>query len=138
MFVTAFYAVLSGDGGTLTWANAGHNLPLIRRRATGEIEQLTKGGMALGVSRGLHLDEHAATLSPGDVLVLYTDGVTEALSPQGTLYESQRLWLAVLEARASSAQEMLDAIDQSVRAHMGTAFASDDLTLIVARRMDQE
>jgi serine phosphatase RsbU (regulator of sigma subunit) len=136
MFVTAFYAVLSSQDGQITWANAGHNLPLILHNNAHQIEQLPKGGMALGVSRRLELEEHTSTLAPGDFLVLYTDGVTEAQSPQGIMYEGQRLQQTVLQAQTQSAAAMLDAIDNAVRAHVDTAPASDDLTLIVARRLD--
>jgi sigma-B regulation protein RsbU (phosphoserine phosphatase) len=135
MFVTAFYAVLSRHDGHVVWANAGHNLPLILYTNTRQIEQLPKGGMALGVSPGLQLEEHTSTLTPGDFLVFYTDGVTEAQSPQGTMYGNYRLQQTILETQATSASDMLDAIDNSVRTHVGTAPAFDDLTLIVTRRL---
>ncbi len=134
MFVTVFYAVLSLETGELAYANGGHNLPLLLRSRTGELEQLSKGGMALGVLEGAQLEEHAVSLEPGDSLILYTDGVTEAFSPEGDMYSEERLWATVQAAASRSAQAMLDGIDDSVVAFIGDAALSDDRTLVVLRR----
>jgi sigma-B regulation protein RsbU (phosphoserine phosphatase) len=136
MFVTAVYAVLSLDTGRLTYANAGHNLPLLLRSGTGELEWLSKGGMALGVLEGVRLEEHAISLEPGDSLVFYTDGVTEAFSPGGDIYGEERLRATLWAAKSGSAQAVLDAIDASVVAFAGDAPPSDDRTLMVLRRME--
>jgi serine phosphatase RsbU (regulator of sigma subunit) len=134
MFVTAIYAVLSLETGELTYANAGHNLPLLFRPGTGELERLRKGGMALGVLAGVRPEEHVVTLEPGDCLVFYTDGITEAFSPQGDMYGEERLRMTIQAVGGNSAQAMLDAIDDSVIAFIGDATPSDDRTLVVLRR----
>jgi sigma-B regulation protein RsbU (phosphoserine phosphatase) len=134
MFVTAVYAILSLETGELVYANAGHNLPLLLRSRTGELERLGKGGMALGVLEGTRLEERSVSLGPGDDLIFYTDGVTEAFSPQDDIYGEERLRATIQAAAGSSAQALLDGIDDSVSAFVGDTPPSDDLTLMVLRR----
>ena len=134
MFVTLFYAILSLETGELTYANAGHNLPLLLRSGTGKLEQLAKGEMALGVLEGVRHEEHVTSLEPGDYLIFYTDGVTEAFSPEGETYDEERLQAIIHAAAGNSAQEMLDGIDDSVTAFIGDAAPSDDRTTMVLRR----
>jgi serine phosphatase RsbU (regulator of sigma subunit) len=133
MFVTAAYAVLCLESGQLTYANAGHCLPLLHS-CTGQLRRLPKGGMALGVVAGLSFEDHTAELAQGDRLVLYSDGVTEAFSPQGDMYGEDRLH-QVLESNTScSAQTVLDAILTSVYGFTHNAPLTDDLTLLVLHR----
>jgi len=138
MFVTAFYAVLSLDTGELAYANAGHNLPLLLRSHTRELERLRKGGMALGVLEGVRLEEYVVSLEPGDFVIFYTDGITEAFSPEDDIYGEERLWATIQAADqatdGNSAQAMLDAIDDSVAAFADDTPPSDDRTLVVLRR----
>ena len=134
MFVTIVYAILSLDTGELAYANAGHNLPLVLRPDAQRLERLNKGGMALGVLAGVQLEEHVVSLAPGDSVVFYTDGITEAFSPQGDIYGEERLHVTV-QAADGSAQAILDAIATSVVAFAGDAAPSDDRTLMVLRRL---
>jgi serine phosphatase RsbU (regulator of sigma subunit) len=134
MFVTAIYAVLSLETGELTYANAGHNLPFLLRARTWELEQLEKGGMALGVLEGVRVVEHAVFLEPGDSLIFYTDGITEAFSPGDEIYGEERLRVAIQDASAASAQAVLAAIDASVDTFIADATPSDDRTLMILRR----
>jgi len=134
MFVTAIYAVLSLETGELAYANAGHNLPLLLQSGTRGLKHLKKGGMALGVLEGVRLEEHIVSLEPGDNLIFYTDGITEAFSPEDDIYGEERLRATVQAADTSSAQAMLDAIDESVIAFAGDAPPSDDRTIMVIRR----
>ena len=134
MFVTLFYAILSLETAELTYANAGHNLPLLLRSGAGKLEQLAKGEMALGVLEGVRHAEHVTSLEPGDYLILYTDGITEAFSPEGKTYDEERLQATIHAAAGNSAQEMLDSIDDSVTAFIGDAALSDDRTTMVLRR----
>ena len=83
MFVTAVYGVLLLDTGEFTFANAGHNPPLWRQQEKGLIERLTRTGMALGVVEGAEIEQRTIQLAMGDSLFLYTDGLTEASSPDG-------------------------------------------------------
>jgi serine phosphatase RsbU (regulator of sigma subunit) len=137
MFVTAAYAVLCTETGAVTYANAGHCLPLHVSR-TGRVKRLPKGDMALGVVAGLRLAEHSTTLEPGDSLVLYTDGVTEAFSPAGDLFGVERLQEVLRRADNYSAQSVLEAVLSSVHAFSDHAPATDDLTLVILRRTAQE
>jgi len=134
MFVTATYATLSLETGELAYANAGHNPPLLLRSRTQELERLCKGGMALGVLEGTQLEEHVVSLEPGDYLIFYTDGITEAFSPQEDIYGEERLRMTIQAADGNSAQAMLDAIDHSVIGFAGDTPPSDDRTLMVLRR----
>ncbi len=138
MFVTAVYATVSLETGELVYANAGHNLPLLLKTRTGELEQLRKGGMALGVLEGIRIQEHRILLNPGDYVIFYTDGITEAFTSEGgepvESYGEERLWATVKAANGSSAQAMLEAIESSVDAFVGDTPPSDDRTIMILRR----
>lgn len=145
MFVTIFYAVLDLDTGDLEFANAGHNLPLVLRGQSCQLEQLRRGGMALGVQEGNRIQGWKTQLSPGDYLILYTDGVTEAFSPQGEVFGEPRLYQTIEGAVACkdprprdtlAAQDVLEKIDAAVLAFIGDGLPSDDLTLLVLKRQE--
>jgi len=136
MFVTAMYAVLALATGELAYANAGHNLPFLWRFGSGKLDRLARGGTALGVLDGIGFDEHVVTLERGDTLVFFTDGITEAFSPEPDMYGEKRLGAVVRAGGGGSAQAMLDAIDGSVTAFVGEAPHSDDRTLMVIRRLE--
>jgi GAF domain-containing protein len=135
MFVTTIYAVLSLETGQLAYANAGHPPLLLSRLRTRHLEWLGKGGIALGVLEGIHLEEQLVSLEMGDNLIFYTDGITEAFSTEGDIYGEQRLAASAETAGDASAQAMLDAIYGSVNAFVADNSASDDLTLMVLRRL---
>ena len=109
--------------------------PILLRSCTGTLERLTKGGMALGVLESTPLEERSTRLSAGDYLILYTDGITEAFSPDGDMYGEDRLHETIQAAAGASAQQMLGLIDGSVITFAGTPIPSDDLTLIVLHRL---
>ncbi len=134
MFVTAIYNILSLESGRLVYANAGHNLPLLFRARTREIETLCKGGMALGVLEGVRIPEQETHLEPGDYAIFYTDGITEAFSPEGEQYGLDRLRATIRATDGDSAQAILDGIDSSVAAFIGDNAPSDDRTLMVLHR----
>lgn len=134
MFVTVVYAVLSLETGQLAYAVAGHNLPLLWRLRSQELEQFDRGGMALGVLEGVHLEDRVVSLEPGDQVIFYTDGITEAFSPEAGIYGEERLWTTIRASDSGSAQAMLRAIDDSVAAFVGDSPPSDDITLMVLRR----
>ncbi len=135
MFVTAVYAVLSLETGQLVYANAGHNLPLLWRSGTRTLERFGKGGMALGVLEGVSLREWTVSLEPGDCLIFYTDGITDAFSPEDDVYGEDRLRATIQSAGGGSAQATLEAVDDSVIAFVGDNPPSDDITLMVLRRV---
>jgi sigma-B regulation protein RsbU (phosphoserine phosphatase) len=131
-FVTCFYGLLDHGHRALIFCNAGHNPPLLRR-ASGAIEYLTEGGVALGVVRGAHYDDRPLTLHPGDVLVLYTDGVTESLNPEREAFDLVRLERTVERLHARSAREILEGIVGAALEWSGEAEQSDDLTVVVVK-----
>jgi len=130
-FATFFYGLYEPCGGGFRYATAGHN-PVLLLRAGGEVEWLKARGVGLGLTRRAEFEERRAELSPGDTLVLYTDGVTEALSEQGVEFGEERLVEAVRSG--GTASEVLDRILSRLEAFTAGAPQHDDITLIVARR----
>jgi serine phosphatase RsbU (regulator of sigma subunit) len=134
MFVTVFYAVLDPTARTLTYTSAGHNPPIVRRAsASTKIEQLPGGGMPLGLFGEVSLTDATINLAPGDALVAYTDGLTEAFNADGEMFSGERLTHIVGAHPITSAQGLLDAIMTQVTTFVGGAPQSDDITLLVVR-----
>lgn len=133
-FITLFFGVFDPASGALSYVNAGH-LPPLLRRTRGEVERLLTGGTALGLSRQSRYDALETTLMPGDVLLLYSDGITEAEDPAGAPFDEQGL-CAVLERRPdATAPDLCEAILAAVRAHARDTRFVDDLTVVVLRRL---
>lgn len=137
MFVTVFYGILDPQTATLTYANAGHNPPLLLRATDlANPELLTRTGTALGIMEGLNWGAKSISLARGDVLVLYTDGVTEAQDATDALFGNDRL-LDVIRAHArASAKEIHAAILDSIRAFVNEAPQFDDITLVTLKRVE--
>jgi phosphoserine phosphatase RsbU/P len=133
-FVTFFFSLLDTHDGTLRYCNAGHNPPLLVRR-DGSRATLSGGGMVLGVDPGLRYDEHKVAIGPGDVLVLYTDGVTEALDDAGDEFGEARLAGCLAAERDRGAAAVCDRLLASLRAFSGDR-REDDQTLVVVCRND--
>lgn len=133
MFVTAVFAILDLRSGELTYANAGHNLPLIIH-GSGGVALLKKGGMALGVMEKVPLKDEAISLQPGDALVLYTDGVTETFAADGEPFGEERLRAVLERANSCSPNEALSAVDEALKTFRGPQPLSDDITLIAVYR----
>jgi phosphoserine phosphatase RsbU/P len=133
-FTTAFLADIDPSTGALTYINAGHDVPILRR-ASGAIERLEAGGLPLGIRAQAGYDCGAVTLEPGDLLVVYTDGVVEAENTQGEEYEESRLLALCQSSATGSAADILAGLMSSVGAFVGGAPQRDDLTCLVLRRM---
>jgi len=133
MFVTVFYAVLDPESWEITYANAGQNPPLVRR-AMGGIEKLARTGMALGVIEELPLTDASLTFSTRDSLVIYTDGVTDALNSQGDEYGLARLVEAVKSAPASDAALQLTHLSSHLATFTGETPPFDDITFFIAAK----
>ena len=132
-FITFFMCLLDGETGELVCANAGHNPPLVMR-ADGKAEWLEDSGCVLGVLPMMKYDESRNCLAAGDVLVVFSDGVTDALSPQGEEFGEQRLAEAVRRYRGESSAAILDGVNQAIADWSAGTPLPDDLTLLVARR----
>lgn len=128
MFITVFLAILDLPTGTLTTLNAGHNPPLLRTREGWDYLR-AKHGPALGISPKAKYPALPHTLLPGDRLLLYTDGVTEAQNPAHTLFGERRL-LDAIQAASDSPQATLDALLAAIGAFASTAPQADDITLL--------
>ncbi len=134
LFLTAFYAVLDIDSGRLTFANAGHNRPLWHQAATGRFQELEAQGIVLGSFDRIDLEERQIDVAPGDLLVLYTDGVTEAMDAGHRPFGDERLRVAVRDAAPAGTQAVLDAVVSAIGAFVGNHARSDDCTLLVLQR----
>ena len=131
-FVTAFYGVLDLKNRALIFTNAGHNPPILLR-ASGALERLVEGGVALGVLPDARYEERPLALSAGDTLLLYTDGVSEAESESGEQYGQWRLEQLLIRLAGRGAQAILDGVVEDVLAWTGTRGQNDDLTLMVLK-----
>lgn len=134
MFVTLFFGILDPRGHTFSYVNAGHNLPWLWRAGSGTLEELPGGYRALGITADYPYAARELTLEPGDLLVLYTDGVTEATASDDTLFGDARLAEAVRERAGNPARSVLRHIDERVRAFTAAQPQSDDITAVVLRR----
>lgn len=137
-FITMTYAVIDLAAGTLTCARAGHTPMLVCRR--GESRAIVPGGMVLGLRLpgaatrfGELLEEHTQTISPGDVIVLYTDGITEAMNVDGDLFGEQALSAVVAAHCGLDSMGIRERILRDVRAFVGEAEPHDDMTMVVVK-----
>lgn len=128
-FITFFYAQLDGTSGSLQYANAGHNAPFVIHR-DGTHARLAEGGSVLGVFAEQKFSFATVQLVPGDRLILFTDGVTEACDPQGEEFGEERLLRILEEGRALRAGELQEKILGAV-ADFSRAPWTDDVTLLV-------
>lgn len=134
-FVTAFYGVLDSKSHVLTYSNAGHDPPILLR-ADGTMESLREGGLALGVLPGSQYEERRVGLGPGDVLLLYTDGVSEAMNAAGEPFGPARLEELLAELRTRGARQIVDAVVERVSGFAGGSDSlGDDLTVVCVKRL---
>jgi phosphoserine phosphatase RsbU/P len=137
-FITLFLASFNPDTGSLAFINAGQTPPLLRRR-DGTIQRLSTGGVALGMFEGSEYEQGHIDLEPGDALVMYSDGITEAESPDGTPFDEAGLERTLaLHAGAyatSGAAELGRAVFSAVERHRRDQRLSDDLTVLVLSRV---
>jgi phosphoserine phosphatase RsbU/P len=132
-FTTAVLAQYEHSTGNLTYVNAGHNMPVLRR-ANGTLEELDKGGLPLGIEPDAVYETGHTCLSSGDALILFTDGCIEAFNAAGEEFGSQR-WLAAVRALpVGTAQESLSYLMRQVDQFVGATRQSDDITCMVFRR----
>jgi sigma-B regulation protein RsbU (phosphoserine phosphatase) len=129
-FATAFFGVLAADG-TLSYCNAGHNSPmLIGKRG---VRRLEEGGVILGMFEDVTYEDGMARLDPGDIIVVFSDGVSEALSVTDEEFGEKRLQQLIERNPDASPQEMLDQVLAAVRDFTRGAVQNDDVTALVVR-----
>jgi len=131
-YVTAVYGVLDVKNKIFTFSNAGHNPPILRRKG-GQIEHLTEGGVALGILQNFDYKERALGLNSGDIILFYTDGVTEAKNESDEEFGTTRLEKILLESHNLKAKQIQDKIYEEVKDFTQNKPGQDDLTMIVIK-----
>jgi phosphoserine phosphatase RsbU/P len=133
-FVTAFYGILDAPKGTLAYSNAGHNPPLLVNAAC-QSRFIDKGEQPLGMFRETRYHEYYLEFEPGDVLVLYTDGATEANSPQGEEFGRERLAQAVRRVYDRPAREMIASLQMEILEWTDHKGSNDDVTFFIIKAL---
>jgi len=133
-FITLFMCVIDPRDGKTRYCNAGHNPPILVR-ADESVESLTAAGTVLGMLPQLGYEEHHATLAVGDLIAIYSDGVTEAADPQGEEFGEARLSALLIGLRDKPAATIIEAVMEAVAEWSPGATSADDITVVVARRV---
>ncbi len=133
-FVTLFYGILDRERHALSFTNAGHENPFLVSEG-GNADRLTEGGVVLSILEEFPYQEATVSLRPGDVLVMFSDGITEAINPAQELFGEARLAAVISEHRSATASELIDRIIGAVRAYAGPAAQTDDMTILVLKRL---
>jgi phosphoserine phosphatase RsbU/P len=132
-FITLFYAVYDPATGAVTYVNAGQNPPLLRRR-DGRIERLGATGVALGMFEESTFASASTTVDPGDLLVLYSDGITEAEDPAGQPFEETGLESVLHREWTSAPADIAARVLKTVEVHARDSRFTDDLTILILKR----
>lgn len=134
-FITFFICDLDPATGNVEYCNAGHNPPLVVRK-NGEVEKLTAGGIILGIMAKFPYQESTSHLDPGDTLVLFSDGVTEAMPVDvDEEFGEDRLAQAIIESNAATSNDLVQDILKAVLTFTKGAPPADDITVVLARRL---
>ena len=133
LFVTVFYGVWDPSTERFTYANAGHNPPLLLQ-PDGAFQPLPGHGIALGVVPKAHMESYSTQLQPGETIIFYTDGVTDALNEDFGEFGLERLQIAARTAARRPAADLVETITDNIRDHTGQTPQFDDMTLIVLKR----
>jgi len=133
-FISFFFSVLDPASGELVYSNAGHNPPLLMR-TDGSVEPLEGGGLILGIFGMAQYESRSCRFNRGDVLLLFSDGVTEAVNPANEEFGEERLIDVLRRNRNRSADEIISSVTEAVAAFASGAPSADDLTLVVAKRV---
>jgi sigma-B regulation protein RsbU (phosphoserine phosphatase) len=132
-FVTLFYGIIDVERHWMVFTNAGHENPILVK-PDGSVRRLTAGGTVLGILDDLFFEEDVVPMEPGDVMVMFSDGVTEAANEQNELYGDKRLEAVIVEHRHLDAASLADVIDQAIHAFAAGVPMRDDVTLLVVKR----
>ena len=133
-FITSIYCNLDYESHELSYVNSGHNPPYIVRANDNRIEELDQGGVMLGIMEEIDLPKATLSIDKGDILMLFSDGVTEATNPSGELFSEERFEQWLLDHNQLSAEEMKDALLETLRDYANGSPQSDDITFIIVKR----
>lgn len=133
-FITSIYCNLDYESHELSYVNSGHNPPYIVRANDNRIEELDQGGVMLGIMEEIDLPKATLSIDKGDILMLFSDGVTEASNPSGELFSEERFEQWLLDHNQLSAEEMKDALLKTLRDYADGSPQSDDITFIIVKR----
>ena len=132
-FVTMFYSILDVASHQLSCSNAGHDIPYLLS-TTAPLKRLNVGGIPLSMLEQFSFQEETITMRPGDVLVICSDGIAEAMDVNQVQFGEERLSTLLNNLRAASAVDVIDGIVAAVRGHAGAAPQADDITVVVVKR----
>ena len=133
LFITMFYLKYNTGTHQLSFASAGHNLPLLWRAGTGKCDRLDAEGLILGIRKKVIFEEEKTSLERGDVLLLYTDGVTEAENSEGDFFGEERLCAVLAEHHELHPRQVIDHVLEQVRLFTGTRNFNDDVSMVIMR-----
>ena len=133
LFITMFYLKYDADSRLLTFANAGHNNPFIWRAGTNACERIDAEGLILGVRKEVAFEERQAKMEPGDVLLLFTDGISEAMDTEGNFFGEERLCELLQEHHELAPSEMIEEFLKQARLFTGMQNFPDDVSLVVMK-----
>ncbi|RPI13272.1 MAG: hypothetical protein EHM58_18805 [Ignavibacteriae bacterium] len=136
MFVTLFYSILDIKNKILTYTNAGHNYPVLFPKDDKNMKMLSEGGLALGVQKEVNYGNCSITINSGDVIVMYTDGITEAFNRKGEQYGEERLYNAMFKCLNISSQDIIEYILEDVQKFASGIPVHDDMTLVVIKCLE--
>jgi sigma-B regulation protein RsbU (phosphoserine phosphatase) len=138
MFISMAYVVLEGDSSAMKLCRAGHDAPFLYRSADGSCSRVNPPGMAVGIDGGTVFNrvsnDHTLELAPDDCLILYTDGLTEALDASGEEFGVENVTRAIVESASGGASAILERLTGDLKKFVGEAPQHDDITLIVIRK----
>ncbi len=134
LFVTCFYALVDSQSDELVYANGGHNYPLLYRAASGAIEQLRAQGIVLGVVAQPRFEQRRLQMAAGDVLLFYTDGVTEAMNRERELFGEERLAEVLQQVHQHDPESIVQAILDALTDFTDGEAQSDDITMVVLKK----
>jgi sigma-B regulation protein RsbU (phosphoserine phosphatase) len=132
-FATIFFGILDPAEHLVSYSSAGHERPILLR-GRGSLEHLEAGGLILSFMEECRYEDASVRMEPGDTLVVFSDGITDALNAEGEPYTEDRLMRRVAEGAGSPAQELLERILADLREHIGDHMQFDDMTLVVIQR----
>jgi len=133
LFISMFYAKFSAETRLLTYANGGHNPPLLLRCGQQGYSGLDADGMVLGVLKGVEFEEKNIFLKEGDVLTFYTDGITESQNDSGELFGAERLYQALYAYRGAPPEVIIEGVLKHVHDFSGHKALQDDISLVVLK-----